>query len=201
MQAVHDVESVYNLTDRDFDDLKLYHLGPCRALPPYLLSPQHWNKVLPHEFVRCRNIAMERAQKIEGVAPRQPMMDTQPRQQIMDPQPRQQQQIHLPQDTPVQYPTSIQLSSSQLPPQQHAYQSGYSQLPYPPTPGSVLSDPNNVPNGNQTHVQMMSHNGFSSSQLSPKIQSQQNAGTINNSVMGGAPPIPESQGYFSMPNS
>lgn len=30
--AVHEVESVYDLTDRDFDDLKLYHLGPCRAL-------------------------------------------------------------------------------------------------------------------------------------------------------------------------
>lgn len=30
--AVGEVESVYDLTDRDFDDLKLYHLGPCRAL-------------------------------------------------------------------------------------------------------------------------------------------------------------------------
>ena len=30
--AVQEVESVYDLTDRDFDDLKLYHLGPCRAL-------------------------------------------------------------------------------------------------------------------------------------------------------------------------
>lgn len=30
--AVEDVESVYDLTERDFDDLKLYHLGPCRAL-------------------------------------------------------------------------------------------------------------------------------------------------------------------------
>lgn len=30
--AVEEVESVYDLTDRDFDDLKLYHLGPCRAL-------------------------------------------------------------------------------------------------------------------------------------------------------------------------
>mmetsp|Transcript_27464 Transcript_27464/g.45057 ORF Transcript_27464/g.45057 Transcript_27464/m.45057 type:complete len:512 (-) Transcript_27464:1183-2718(-) len=32
--AVEEVESVYDLTERDFDDLKLYHLGPCRALPP-----------------------------------------------------------------------------------------------------------------------------------------------------------------------
>jgi hypothetical protein len=31
-QAVEEVESVYDLTERDFDDLKLYHLGPCRAL-------------------------------------------------------------------------------------------------------------------------------------------------------------------------
>ena len=30
--AVQDVESVYDLTERDFHDLKLYHLGPCRAL-------------------------------------------------------------------------------------------------------------------------------------------------------------------------
>ena len=30
--AVQEVESVYDLTNRDFDDLKLYHLGPCRAL-------------------------------------------------------------------------------------------------------------------------------------------------------------------------
>ncbi len=32
VEAVREVESVYDLTDRDFDDLKLYHLGPCRAL-------------------------------------------------------------------------------------------------------------------------------------------------------------------------
>lgn len=30
--AVQEVETVYDLTDRDFHDLKLYHLGPCRAL-------------------------------------------------------------------------------------------------------------------------------------------------------------------------
>lgn len=30
--AVEEVESIYDLTERDFDDLKLYHLGPCRAL-------------------------------------------------------------------------------------------------------------------------------------------------------------------------
>lgn len=33
--AVQEVESVYDLTERDFDDLKLYHLGPCRALYVY----------------------------------------------------------------------------------------------------------------------------------------------------------------------
>lgn len=32
LAAVEEVESVYDLTERDFDDLKLYHLGPCRAL-------------------------------------------------------------------------------------------------------------------------------------------------------------------------
>ena len=30
--AVEEVESVYDLTERDFHDLRLYHLGPCRAL-------------------------------------------------------------------------------------------------------------------------------------------------------------------------
>ena len=32
LMAVEEVESVYDLTERDFDDLRLYHLGPCRAL-------------------------------------------------------------------------------------------------------------------------------------------------------------------------
>jgi hypothetical protein len=34
---VQEVESVYDLTERDFDDLKLYHLGPCRALYVHVL--------------------------------------------------------------------------------------------------------------------------------------------------------------------
>lgn len=32
VMQVEEVESVYDLTDRDFDDLRQYHLGPCRAL-------------------------------------------------------------------------------------------------------------------------------------------------------------------------
>jgi len=32
VMAVEEVEAIYDLTDRDFGDLKLYHLGPCRAL-------------------------------------------------------------------------------------------------------------------------------------------------------------------------
>jgi hypothetical protein len=32
VREVDEVEAVYDLTERDFDDLKLYHLGPCRAL-------------------------------------------------------------------------------------------------------------------------------------------------------------------------
>ena len=36
VQAVQEVESVYDLTERDFHDLKLYHLGPCRALYVFL---------------------------------------------------------------------------------------------------------------------------------------------------------------------
>mmetsp|Transcript_13459 Transcript_13459/g.19834 ORF Transcript_13459/g.19834 Transcript_13459/m.19834 type:complete len:1058 (+) Transcript_13459:208-3381(+) len=60
--AVEDVESVYDLTERDFDDLKLYHLGPCRALPPHILQPQAWTKVLPPHFLAAKHRAMEFAQ-------------------------------------------------------------------------------------------------------------------------------------------
>jgi hypothetical protein len=63
--AVQDVESVYDLTDRDFHDLKLYHLGPCRALPQYILQPQAWTKVLPPHFLDARNRAIQRAQEYE----------------------------------------------------------------------------------------------------------------------------------------
>lgn len=65
--AVEDVESVYDLTDRDFDDLKLYHLGPCRALPPYILQPQAWTKVLPPHFLTAKHRALIRAQRWEDV--------------------------------------------------------------------------------------------------------------------------------------
>jgi hypothetical protein len=63
--AVQEVESVYDLTDRDFDDLKLYHLGPCRALPPYILQPGAWTKVLPPHFLAAKQEAMVRAQEYE----------------------------------------------------------------------------------------------------------------------------------------
>jgi hypothetical protein len=63
--AVQDVESVYDLTDRDFHDLKLYHLGPCRALPQYILLPQAWTKVLPPHFLDARHRAILRAQDYE----------------------------------------------------------------------------------------------------------------------------------------
>mmetsp|Transcript_12152 Transcript_12152/g.28836 ORF Transcript_12152/g.28836 Transcript_12152/m.28836 type:complete len:979 (+) Transcript_12152:393-3329(+) len=59
---VQEVESVYDLTERDFDDLKLYHLGPCRALPQYVLQPSAWTKVLPPHFLAARQQAMLRAQ-------------------------------------------------------------------------------------------------------------------------------------------
>ncbi len=67
--AVEEVESVYDLTERDFDDLKLYHLGPCRALPPYLLHPQSWTKVLPPHFIAARNEALIIAQEWERTCP------------------------------------------------------------------------------------------------------------------------------------
>lgn len=60
--AVQEVESVYDLTERDFDDLKLYHLGPCRALPQYILQPQAWVKILPPHFLAARQQAMIRAE-------------------------------------------------------------------------------------------------------------------------------------------
>ena len=67
--AVEEVESVYDLTERDFEDLKLYHLGPCRALPPYLLHPETWTKVLPPHFVAAREEALRIAQEYEGPMP------------------------------------------------------------------------------------------------------------------------------------
>jgi hypothetical protein len=67
--AVEEVESVYDLTDRDFEDLKLYHLGPCRALPQYLLHPQSWTKVLPPHFVAARDEALRIAQEWESRHP------------------------------------------------------------------------------------------------------------------------------------
>jgi hypothetical protein len=66
VNEVHAVESVYDLTERDFDDLKLYHLGPCRALPQYILQPSAWTKVLPPHFLAARQQAMLRAQDYEG---------------------------------------------------------------------------------------------------------------------------------------
>jgi hypothetical protein len=66
MAAVQEVESVYDLTERDFDDLKLYHLGPCRALPQYILQPQAWTKVLPPHFLAARQQAMIRAEDWEA---------------------------------------------------------------------------------------------------------------------------------------
>jgi hypothetical protein len=63
MAAVRDVEAVYDLTERDFDDLKLYHLGPCRALPQYILQPNTWSKLLPPHFMAARGEAISRAQE------------------------------------------------------------------------------------------------------------------------------------------
>jgi len=65
VDAVRDVESVYDLTEGDFEDLKLYHLGPCRALPSHLLQPSAWRKVLPEHFCNVRERALERARNFE----------------------------------------------------------------------------------------------------------------------------------------
>lgn len=149
---MHEVESVYNLTERDFDDLKLYHLGPCRALPSYLLNPQHWQKVLPKEFIRCRTIALERASQTEGV-PFPVSNEKKPVERKIDVSDRQTK-------TPYQQPMPI---NQNIQPQQR-FQSGYSHLPYPPTPGSVLSDPNsNV-------VQQQSMNGYPLHMQVPMMQ-------------------------------
>lgn len=66
--AVEEVDQVYNLTLRDFVDLKLYHLGPCRALPSFLLTPETWTKVLPIAFIECREKALARAFEFESHA-------------------------------------------------------------------------------------------------------------------------------------
>ncbi len=67
--GVEGIESVYDLTERDFDDLKLYHLGPCRALPPFLLQPTAWTKVLPPRFVAAKEKALARARDYEARNP------------------------------------------------------------------------------------------------------------------------------------
>ncbi|KAL7445045.1 hypothetical protein ACHAXM_009736 [Skeletonema potamos] len=69
VKAVEEVESVYNLTNQDFDDLKLYHLGPCRALPPHLLQPEAWSKVLPPPFATAKEDALMIAQDWESRFP------------------------------------------------------------------------------------------------------------------------------------
>ena len=155
IQAVHEVESVYNLTERDFDDLKLYHLGPCRALPSYLLNPQHWQKILPKEFLRCRALALERASQIEGVPIPAPNADVAMNMHVDKPAHLSQMPYHQ------TMPLNQQIHSQQL------YQSGYSQLPYPPTPGSVLSDPNT----NLVQHQHM-NSGFPPQMQIPTMQSQ-----------------------------
>jgi len=67
VMQVQEVETVYDLTDRDFDDLRLYHLGPCRALPQYILQPTAWTKVLPPHFLSARETALQRAERYELV--------------------------------------------------------------------------------------------------------------------------------------
>jgi hypothetical protein len=68
VSAVEEVDEIYNLTEADFNDLKLYHLGPCRALPSYILTPEPWNKVLPRSFMMCREKALARAYEFESHA-------------------------------------------------------------------------------------------------------------------------------------
>ncbi len=63
--AVEEIETVYDLTERDFDDLKMYHLGPCRALSQHLLTQNAWEKVLPQHFLQCRENALARAFEYE----------------------------------------------------------------------------------------------------------------------------------------
>ncbi|KAL7499646.1 hypothetical protein ACHAWT_010343 [Skeletonema menzelii] len=69
VKAVEEVEAVYNLTTQDFNDLKLYHMGPCRALPPHLLTPEAWTKVLPPPFASAREEALMIAQDWESRFP------------------------------------------------------------------------------------------------------------------------------------
>jgi len=66
--AVEEVDEVYNLNERDFDDLRLYHLGPCKSLPSHLLKPDAWQKVLPQSFIECREKAFARAFEFEAHA-------------------------------------------------------------------------------------------------------------------------------------
>lgn len=66
--AVEEVDEVYNLNKRDFNDLLLYHMGPCKSLPTHLLRPDAWRKVLPQSFIECREKAFARAYEFEAHA-------------------------------------------------------------------------------------------------------------------------------------
>jgi hypothetical protein len=56
--AVLEVERVYDLTERDFDDLKLYHLGPCRALYVYIHTTFFMLLVVVVESVAVRMVGI-----------------------------------------------------------------------------------------------------------------------------------------------
>ena len=66
--AVEEIDSVYTLTERDFEDLNTFHFGPCRALPSFLLTPEAWKQVLPNVFLECRDKALARAFEFEAHA-------------------------------------------------------------------------------------------------------------------------------------
>lgn len=66
--AVEEVDEVYDLNERDFDDLRLYHMGPCRSLQSHLLKPDAWKKILPPSFIECREKAFARAYEFEAHA-------------------------------------------------------------------------------------------------------------------------------------
>jgi len=58
---VEQLEEVYQLTDEDFQGIKVCHTAQYERVPAQLMTPHKWTKVLPPVYARERRRAMSRA--------------------------------------------------------------------------------------------------------------------------------------------
>jgi hypothetical protein len=145
--AVQDVESVYDLTAQDFADLKVYHMGPCRALPEPLLQPEAWTKVLPPHFCAMKAQAMQRAQQFEDQYGKIPYQ-SQSQQQLQ----QQQQQAEQAQEAAVALAAAQEQQQAQaLAAQAQQALSLPAQQPRPPMPMQQLLPPGMMQDPNASY--------------------------------------------------